>query len=325
MQGPALDGFAEHDVAGADRKSRPDEVAHKVADPIVARIFPPELEHLVDAAEDGLSAFGGGSGIRIGFPQAFQEVDHAGFTAGENLKAGAAGGVPLFVGQALEVWGPSEGSDGAEEFARADGDVQRQPVEEVRTGVRRLWSLVEPRSSVAERILRTFFRDLFGPSIVAAFQRQFVFREGHRDAHEFGCDVFVEKPFYTILHVVADPSSELEGASERKAAVMRTAARHGPPGRQTEFNFDFVHDHFNVGHSRLRAPASALSSKEAKDDCEFQTGFRLIFGIELPQVLSIVLQVIELGQALGEDAQGHSFRTSAHNRHPSINPRCAGC
>jgi hypothetical protein len=96
---------------------------------------------------------------------------------------------------------------------------------------------------------------------------------------------------------------------------MRTATRQGPPGRQTEFNFDFVHDHFNVGHSRLRAPASALS-KEAKDDCEFQTGFRLVFGIELPQVLSIVLQVIELGQALGEGAQCHNFRMSAHNLDP---------
>jgi hypothetical protein len=53
----------------------------------------------------------------------------------------------------------------------------------------------------------------------------------------------------------------------------------------------------------VHAPASALSSKEAKDDSEFRTGFRLVFGIELPQVLSIVLQVIELGQALGEGAQ----------------------
>jgi len=72
------------------------------------------------------------------------------------------------------------------------------------------------RAAPLERILRTFFRDLFGPSIVAAFQRQFVFREGHRDAHEFGCDVFVEKPFHTILHVVVDPSSELGAPASEK-------------------------------------------------------------------------------------------------------------
>ena len=63
-------------------------------------------------------------------------------------------------------------------------------------------------------IFRTFFRDPCEPILIAAFQRQFVFREGHRDAHEFGCDVFVEKPFHTFLQVAIDPSSELDGTSE---------------------------------------------------------------------------------------------------------------
>jgi len=45
------------------------------------------------------------------------------------------GGVPLLVGQALEVRGPPERRDRAEQFAGTDGDVQRQPVEQLRTGV----------------------------------------------------------------------------------------------------------------------------------------------------------------------------------------------
>src|ERR1700722_2871031 len=53
---------------------REDEVADEVANAIVARILPPELEHLVDAAEDGLGSFGSGAGIGIAFPQPFQEV-----------------------------------------------------------------------------------------------------------------------------------------------------------------------------------------------------------------------------------------------------------
>jgi hypothetical protein len=43
--------------------------------------------------------------------------------------------VPLLVGQALEVRGSSECRDSAEQFARADGDVQRQSVEQLRTGI----------------------------------------------------------------------------------------------------------------------------------------------------------------------------------------------
>jgi hypothetical protein len=81
MQGPAVDGLAEHDIAGADWKPCPDEVPDKIADCVVVRIFPPELKNLVDAAEDSLGAFGGGAGIGIGFPQAFHEVSHAGCAA----------------------------------------------------------------------------------------------------------------------------------------------------------------------------------------------------------------------------------------------------
>jgi hypothetical protein len=43
--------------------------------------------------------------------------------------------VPLVVSKALEVRGPTERRDGAEQFAGADGDVHRQPVEQLRTGV----------------------------------------------------------------------------------------------------------------------------------------------------------------------------------------------
>jgi hypothetical protein len=93
--GSALDRFAEHHVAGADGKSCPDEVSDEVEDRIVGRVLPPIFQHLVDASEDGLGAVGGGTGIGIGFPQTFQEIGQAGFTAEENLESGAAGGVPL--------------------------------------------------------------------------------------------------------------------------------------------------------------------------------------------------------------------------------------
>jgi hypothetical protein len=69
----------------------------------VARIFPAELDRLVDATEDRLGSFGGGPGIGIGFPQAFQEIGNA--AAGKDLEAGSAGGVPLLVAEALEVGG----------------------------------------------------------------------------------------------------------------------------------------------------------------------------------------------------------------------------
>jgi hypothetical protein len=58
----------------------------------------------------------------------------------------------------------------------------------------------------------------------------------------------------------------------------------------------------------VRAPTSALSPKEAKDDREFQSGFHFVFRIELLQVLSIVLQVIELGQLLGEGCAEAQFQ-----------------
>jgi hypothetical protein len=56
MQGPAFDEFAEHEVAGPHRKARADEVADEIANAVVTRIFPAELEHLVDAPENGLAA-----------------------------------------------------------------------------------------------------------------------------------------------------------------------------------------------------------------------------------------------------------------------------
>src|ERR1700722_8764266 len=68
---------------------REDEVADEVANAIVARILPPELEHLVDAAEDGLGSFGSGAGIGIGFPQPFQEVGKAGFAPAKISKPAA--------------------------------------------------------------------------------------------------------------------------------------------------------------------------------------------------------------------------------------------
>jgi hypothetical protein len=71
----------------------------------VARIFPAELDRLVDATEDRLGSFGGGPGIGIGFPQAFQEIGNAGLAAGKDLEAGSAGGVPLLVAEAVEVGG----------------------------------------------------------------------------------------------------------------------------------------------------------------------------------------------------------------------------
>jgi hypothetical protein len=43
--------------------------------------------------------------------------------------------VPLVVGEALEVRGSSERRDGAKQFARVDGDAQRQSVEQLRTVV----------------------------------------------------------------------------------------------------------------------------------------------------------------------------------------------
>jgi hypothetical protein len=73
-----------------------------------------------------LGTLGGGAGIGIGFAQAFQEVGDAGCAAGEYLETGGAGGVPLLVGKALEVRRSSERRDGAKQFARADGDVQRK-------------------------------------------------------------------------------------------------------------------------------------------------------------------------------------------------------
>jgi hypothetical protein len=56
MQDPAFDWLSEHDVARSDRKSRPDEVADEIADPVVARVFPPKIQRLVDAAENGLGS-----------------------------------------------------------------------------------------------------------------------------------------------------------------------------------------------------------------------------------------------------------------------------
>ena len=135
MQCPALDGLAEHDVAGPHRKPCPDEVPDEIADSVVARVLPPVFQRLVDAPEDGLGSFGGGAGIGIGFPQAFQEFGHAGFATGEDLEAGAAGGVPLLIGEPLEIRGSPERRDRAEPFARADRDVQRQPVEQLRAVV----------------------------------------------------------------------------------------------------------------------------------------------------------------------------------------------
>lgn len=125
MQDPAFDWLSEHDVARSDRKSRPDEVADEIADLVVARVFPPKIQRLVDAAENGLGSSSGGARIAIGFPQAFQEIGHASFAAAEDLEAGSACGVPLVVGEALEVRGSSERRDGAKQFARVDGDAQR--------------------------------------------------------------------------------------------------------------------------------------------------------------------------------------------------------
>jgi hypothetical protein len=55
MQGPALDGLAEHNVAGADRKSRPDEVPDEVTHPVVARVLP--IVRIVSLAQAGTGRY----------------------------------------------------------------------------------------------------------------------------------------------------------------------------------------------------------------------------------------------------------------------------
>jgi hypothetical protein len=64
MQSPALDGFAEHDVTGADGKARADEVADEVADAIIdqgriaatGKVRPLIPLQIIENASAGLSA-----------------------------------------------------------------------------------------------------------------------------------------------------------------------------------------------------------------------------------------------------------------------------
>ena len=114
MQNSALDGFAEHDVAGADRKPGPDEVADQVAQRIVGFVFVAELEGLVDAPEHRLRPLGGGAGVGIAVAKVLDEDFQAGFPVGEDLETGPAADPPFFFAQLLEVHGASEGGDGAE-------------------------------------------------------------------------------------------------------------------------------------------------------------------------------------------------------------------
>jgi hypothetical protein len=130
MQGPPLDRFAEHDVAGPDGKTRPDEVADQVAQRIESLVRPAELEDLVDAPKHGLRPFGAGTGIWICAAQILEEGFDAGLSVGENVETGAASDAPLLVGQPLQVRHTSEGGYGAEQFAGGDGDVQRQGIEQ---------------------------------------------------------------------------------------------------------------------------------------------------------------------------------------------------
>ena len=64
MQDPPLDRFAEHDVAGLDGKTRPDEIANQVAQRIERLVRPAELDDLVDVPEHRLRPFGAGPGGR---------------------------------------------------------------------------------------------------------------------------------------------------------------------------------------------------------------------------------------------------------------------
>jgi hypothetical protein len=117
MQPPDLDRLAEDHIA---------EVSDQGAQRIVGLVLPAELENLVDAAEDGLRALGGGARVGVRRLQVFEEDLDPGLAGGDDVEASGAGLTPFLVGEGFQVRHAAERGDGTEQLAGRDRDVERR-------------------------------------------------------------------------------------------------------------------------------------------------------------------------------------------------------